>query len=212
MLNNKKRAVQIHSIIEQRAPLVERIERVQQNMATLADGLYALERLRHQLIQVAEQDIRGRLRDLNFVALQGKIEAESRTLTKLKSRFARETLNIGVVGRARQGKSRLLQSLSGLTTTEIPDGDRQHCTGVRSTIFHNPDVSAYGEVTFYSQRAFLHEVITPYYRELNLGAPPLSIDEFAATPLPPLPKELPGHAEPRAKYEHLGRTCLLCRV
>lgn len=203
MVNN--RTDQIELIIEQRRPLVERIEGVQQNLATLADRLYALEGGRHQIMEVAEPDIRGRLRDLNFVALQGKIEAESRSLTKLKSRFARETLNIGVVGRARQGKSRLLQSLSGLTTTEIPDGDRQHCTGVRSTIYHNPDVAAYGEVTFYSQRGFLDEVITPYYRELNLGPPPLSIDEFATTPLPPLPKELPGHAEPRAKYEHLGR-------
>jgi len=38
--------------------------------------------------------------------------------------FSRSTLNIGVIGRARQGKSRLLQSLTGLGTEEIPSGDR----------------------------------------------------------------------------------------
>ena len=198
------RASQISAIIEKRRPIVEHIERVQSNLATLATTVQALEEERNQIIELAEPEISGRLRDLNFLSLQSKIDEESKGLTKLKARFARETLNIGVVGRARQGKSRLLQSLSGLGPTQIPDGNRQHCTGVRSTIRHNPDVDAYGEVTFYSERAFLDEVIVPYYHELGLLPVPRSLDEFATTPLPGLAKNTPGHAEPRAKYEHLG--------
>jgi hypothetical protein len=69
----------------------------------------------------------------------------------LKNRFSRDTLNIGVIGRARQGKSRLLQSLTGLSAAEIPDGDRQHCTGVRSTIHHSNSVDTYGEVWFHTE-------------------------------------------------------------
>ena len=110
-----------------------------------------------------------------------------------------------MVGRARQGKSRLLQSLTGLTTTEIPDGDRQHCTGVRSTIRHNPDMATYGEVYFYSELSFLNDVIAPYYEKLNLGAKPNNLVEFASKSLPPLPENLPGYAEPGAMYEHLTR-------
>lgn len=109
------------------------------------------------------------------------------------------------MGRARQGKSRLLQSLTGLTAAEIPDGDRQHCTGVRSTVYHNPHVESYGEVWFHSDRSFLNEVISPYYEQLHLGVKPTTIEAFANKPLPPLPKELPGYAEPGAMYEHLAK-------
>ncbi len=118
-------------------------------------------------------------------------------------------MNLGVVGRARQGKSRLLQSITGLSTSEIPDGDRQHCTGVRSTIHHNPSVETSGEVWFYSERSFLNEVIAPYYRELNLGAKPIIIQEFANQELPPLPENLKNDSNQatsnKAKYEHLKR-------
>jgi hypothetical protein len=130
---------------------------------------------------------------------------EVEALGKLKVRFWRDTLNIGVVGRARQGKSRLLQSLTGLTAAEIPDGNRQHCTGVRSTIHHNPSTETYGEVWFHSERSFLDEVISPYYEKLRLGVKPMTLEEFAQNPLPPLPSDLPGYAEPGAMYEHLGR-------
>ena len=39
---------------------------------------------------------------------------------RLEKRFNRDTINISVVGRARQGKSRLLQSISGLRDEVIP--------------------------------------------------------------------------------------------
>lgn len=110
-----------------------------------------------------------------------------------------------MVGRARQGKSRLLQSLTGLTSAEIPDGDRQHCTGVRSTIHHKLTVDTYGEVWFHSERSFLDEVIAPYYEKLRLGTKLITIEEFAREPLPPKPSNIPGYAEPGAMYEHLGR-------
>jgi len=197
------RASTILEIIDKRRTIVDDIDQVQDNLTSLATTLQDLEALRHKIIPLADPEIRGRLEDLDLVVLKSKIDEQNQGLTKLKSRFARNTLNIGVVGRARQGKSRLLQSLSGLSATEIPDGSRLHCTGVRSTIYHNPSVPPYGEVAFYSQRAFLDEVVAPYYRELGLGVPPLSIDYFATTALPELPKNLPGRAEPRAKYEHL---------
>jgi hypothetical protein len=43
---------------------------------------------------------------------------------------------------------------SGLRNVEIPDGNRQHLTGVRSTIDHNPSVETHGEVWFHSARSF----------------------------------------------------------
>ena len=109
-----------------------------------------------------------------------------------------------MIGRAGQGKSRLLQSLSGLSD-EIPTGDRSHCTGVRSTIHHNPNVETYGEIWFHSERSFLNEVINPYYEKLRLGVKPFALDEFARNPLPPLHQDFSGQAEYGSMYEHFRK-------
>jgi hypothetical protein len=127
------RARQISQIIEKRRPLAKKIESVEVILKNLSVALRQLEKQRDQLIdKVGDRGTIGRLREIDCSAIQRSIDAELTTLNSLKSRFSRQTLNIGVVGRARQGKSRLLQSLTGLSKAEIPDGDDQHCTGVRS--------------------------------------------------------------------------------
>ncbi len=52
----------------------------------------------------------------------------------LQRRFARDFINISVVGPARQGKSRLLRSISGLDNRCIPAFNGDHCTGAGSII------------------------------------------------------------------------------
>ena len=196
----------IANIIEKRKPLAQKIEGVEENLKTLSAVLQRLDEHRNYLSkQIGDANIIGKLKEVDFSHIQLAIVSELEALTRLKNRFSRDTLNISVIGRARQGKSRLLQSLTGLSAAEIPDGDRQHCTGVRSTIHHNPNVDTYGEVWFHTERSFLDEVITPYYEKLHLGAKPLTIEEFANKPLPQLPQNIPGYAEPGAMYEHLKR-------
>jgi hypothetical protein len=196
----------IARIIEQRLPLVEKIEIVENNLRYLLASLNQLQNQRNLLIsRTDDPQIKGKLENSNFNQFQQQIEAELAGLTKLKTRFARKTINIGVVGRAGQGKSRLLQSLSGLSSAEIPTGDRQHCTGVRSTIYHNPSIDTYAEVSFHSERSFLDEIITPYYEKLNLGLKPITLDEFAENQLPNLPDEFNNNAVMGAMYEHLKR-------
>lgn len=53
---------------------------------------------------------------------------------RLEKRFNRDTINISVVGRAGQGKSRLLQSISGVPNDIIPADTGGDCTGAKSTI------------------------------------------------------------------------------
>ncbi|AFZ31156.1 hypothetical protein Glo7428_2655 [Gloeocapsa sp. PCC 7428] len=203
---NANRTKEIASIVEKRRPLADKIATTAANLETLSQTLQNLEAHRQDILaQVDDVNSWGRLQEIDLASIQNNIAVELRALARLQQRFARNTLNIGVVGRARQGKSRLLQSLTGLTAAEIPDGDRQHCTGVRSTIHHNQNSDIYGEVWFHSERSFLDEVIAPYYEQLRLGAKPITLTEFTSKPLPPLPRELPGYAEPGAMYEHLGR-------
>ncbi|MGB3638162.1 MAG: hypothetical protein WBA39_11400, partial [Rivularia sp. (in: cyanobacteria)] len=130
---------------------------------------------------------------------------ELKNLEKLKRRFARDTLNLGVIGIARQGKSRLLQSLTGLSTTEIPDSDKGFCTGARCTIHHRPEVATYGMVFFHSEKTFLDEIIRPYFEKLSLGDAPETLEEFAM-PLPPLPEEIAGDSMLcKAQYRYLEK-------
>ncbi len=200
------RSTVISSIIEKRRPLAEQISKVEASLKSLGTILHHLKVGHQKLVaDVNETNVNSGFRDINFEIFIESVNREVAALEKLKSRFSRDTIKIGVVGRARQGKSRLLQSLTGLTASEIPDGDRQHCTGVRSTIYHKPNVETYAEVWFHSEQSFLDEIIDPYYEKLYLGAKPVTVEEFATKPLPNLPGELRGSAVNGAMYDHLTR-------
>jgi energy-coupling factor transporter ATP-binding protein EcfA2 len=199
------RISQITGILEKRRPLAIKVAEVESSLKTLALALQDLDKYRSQLLsKIDNLEGIGRLQEINLTAIQSSINEELNALGKLKNRFSRNTLNIGVIGRAGQGKSRLLQSLSGLSD-EIPTGDRSHCTGVRSTIHHNPNVETYGEIWFHSERSFLNEVINPYYETLRLGVKPFALEEFAKNPLPPLHQDFAGQAEYGAMYEHFRK-------
>ena len=138
------KTAQITDIIGKRQPFVAKIEEVKKNLSSLILALSSIDAYREQILQkVDDPTITGRLREIDLSKINLNIQSELYTLDKLKTRFSRPTLNIGVIGRARQGKSRLLQSLTGLTKDEIPDGSGQHCTGVRSTIQHHSDIETY---------------------------------------------------------------------
>lgn len=85
---------------------------------------------------------------------------------RLEARFSKETINIGVAGRARQGKSTLLQTLTGLDDNMIPASNGTQNTGTRSSFYftHEPPRA---EVEYYSEREFLDQVVGEYYRELK---------------------------------------------
>ena len=205
-ITTAERTKQIQAILARRLPLREKIAAVEGNLRSLSHSLETLSQNRDRLIsQVSDPDAQSNLQQLNFIQLQAQLKSQLEELNLLKNRFNRDTINIGVIGRAGQGKSRLLQSLTGLSSNEIPTGDRGHCTGVRSTILHQPGIDTYGEITFHSEHSFLQEIIAPYYQDLELGQAPYSLDEFARNPLPSRPIHLANTAVAEGKYEYLQR-------
>lgn len=201
---NKNRAAKISNIIEMRCPFAEKIAQQESNLRVLNSKLDYLEEKRQQLItQIDDSSVCEHLKEISFEKFIPTIESELEPLEKLKARFCRDTLKIAIAGRARQGKSELLKSLTGLTDAEIPAGKRGDCTGARSTIYHKPNIQTYADVWFHSERSFLNDVITPYYEKLSLGVQPRNIDVFANKQLPALPSELYTSAKYKAMYEHL---------
>lgn len=98
-------------------------------------------------------------------------------LEVVTTRLQRETINIGVSGQARMGKSTLLQSITGLGEEQIPTGSGLPVTAVRSRIFH---VATHPEaiLRLHSWVSFRRDVLGPYHRELNLREPPATVEEF----------------------------------
>lgn len=68
-----------------------------------------------------------------------KIDKTLKKLEELKIRFSRDSINISVIGRAGQGKSRLLQSISGLDNAIIPADSGGDCTGAKSVICNSSE-------------------------------------------------------------------------
>ena len=196
------RAEQINQIITKRRPLALQILNVEGKLVELRERM---ESLRTLCSALADQlpELQQRLATLNarVSELENEAEVQRIGLTTLRSRFERDTLNVGVVGLAGQGKSRLLQSLSGLSASEIPDGSGGHCTGVRSAISHREGDTS-GDVYFHTEHSFLNEVVYPYFDKLALTPKPLCLEDFNRRPLPELPETVKD-ARAKAMYEHL---------
>jgi hypothetical protein len=200
------RSDKIDQILAQRAKDSAAADGLRARLSDIGAALAGIERVRADLLPRVEDDAQTML--LSFAAplrdLSLRVTQEQAALDRVLTRLRRETLNIGMVGRARQGKSRFLQSLTGLTSREIPDGRGDFCTGVPSLIQHVPGDAPYADVFFHSTRSFISEVIGPYYDELGLGRAPGDLAGFGSRPLPALPASQGATAGTRSKYEHLA--------
>lgn len=199
------RSDRLRQIIDRRRSLVDGIQVSEAQILNLKEKLNALEKYRHQLLDDLQNRAdsalaQDRLRELNFFDSILQLDTLLGVLDNLKHRFDRQTLNIGVVGRMRQGKSTLLQKLSGLTDKEIPTQGGGACTAVRSVVYHH-DGDTRVDVTFHSEKSLLEEVIQQYWK--NLGLPesdrPDNLDSFEQNLLPK-----PVTALGQAMYKNLS--------
>ncbi|NET41525.1 hypothetical protein [Okeania sp. SIO2B3] len=196
----------IKSIIEKRQPLAKRVEKVETHLTFLQQHIQQLIKQRNNFLpELNDAQTSAKLQEINLEKIEADIRTNLTTISKLKARFSRHTLNIGVVGRPRQGKSKFLQTLTALTPNEIPDGSGQHCTGVMSIIYHQPEVEkTKGKVYPHSPQSLLEEVIKLYYEDLSLGTVAQDFEDFINRGLPALPSNITNKVD-QAKYEYLKR-------
>ena len=182
----------INSIIQQGKPMAERIAAVRERFVQAMDQFERFRALCRTALQdkevAADFSELGRVIEASDRIIVGGGELKD-NLAHIQNRLLRNTLNIAVIGRARQGKSRLLQTITGLTSDEIPDGNQAFCTGVRSDIINDPATEeAYANVNFLTEERFIDENIAPYLVELQKCKPelftPMSIAEFKDFILP----------------------------
>jgi hypothetical protein len=192
----------IEEIISKRKANAHIPQNIVKNLQSLQSKVNQFKDLQQVITTSSTDAVSQNISQFNFKTLNDRIVEEQEIWQRLYQRLNRDTINIGVIGRARQGKSTLLQKLTGLTDSEIPTSSGLPCTSVQSNIYHlNKDT--YAKVYFYSESAFLKQVIHPYYEELGFSNLPQSLYEFCGDSLPAEPTNPRHPAKAKAIYKRL---------
>lgn len=194
----------IDNIIHKRKASAEIPRRILENLKNLNSTTSQFIELQYSIrkLSIDTSITSQKLNQLDSREILARITREQQTWEILQKRFNRDTINIGVIGLARQGKSTFLQNVAGLTDEEIPSSDRLPCTSVQSNIYHSEE-STFAQIHFYSESSFLHHVINPYYKELGFPDFPKSLREFRDLPLPSIQTDPHHPAKAEAIYKHL---------
>jgi hypothetical protein len=193
-------SVRIAEVIETRKSALPTIEQQIAHWGTVQRLLTDLD---HAVGELRTADGRNEaittVADLDVPGLSKMVTETLALLATVRARVSRRTINIGVGGRARNGKSTLLQSLSGLDDRQIPAGRGQAVTAVRSTIYHSLTRSE-AMLTMHTEASFCEQVVAPYHEVLGLPAAPRTIGEFASYAYPVSAGELEGGADEHPRF------------
>jgi len=134
-------------------------------------------------------DVKNSLTDFTSQNFPQKIAELKSKIAEYKNFYGKDTINIGVAGIARSGKSTFLQTVSGLNKDVIPTSDGGFCTGAKSIIYHH-EGEPYAEVEFYSSEEFMREAVKKALKEIGIEQNiPFTLEEFEKNPLPNCPEE-----------------------
>lgn len=164
-LNEMNNALRNFNTVRQNAfPSVEKITEFFNGDSTKAVGFWEkLQQINGQyLTELGEQ----------CVSIAKDIQNASR-------RFHRNHISIAIVGESRQGKSTLIQRITGLDDMSVPTSAGDICTAARSRIVNGRSQKA--KITFFGRDEFFHDVIAPYF--VHAGVIPESdrftVNDFA---------------------------------
>ena len=112
------------------------------------------------------QEAADRISNISFSDYEKALKIVKSELERLKIRFSRDKINISFVGRAGQGKSLVLQKISGLGGTVIPSATGSDCTGAKSIITNTVGADKpYAEITFFTE-AEMVDIINVYLKAI----------------------------------------------
>lgn len=191
----------ITRLIDKRAIINNEISNAIQKLSTLSHNLSAIENSNRHISYTGKAEVNKKISSEDIAVIIQEIEEERERLFKLKERFSKKDICIGVLGRARQGKSTILQSLSGLDASIIPDGNGLHCTAVTSLISNSESRNVDVTVKFRTRDDFFQNTVLPYFNDLHLAPVPKNLAEFEVSLLP----RLNGNSDPgnSSKYNKL---------
>ena len=152
-------AERIDSIVAARTTSLSKINAVAVTVQEIFDGVKNFDSLKEKIANDAayqrlfdKPEILERIQSISTTEFHRTFQNYQAALSHLKERFSRKELHISFIGRAGQGKSLVMQNISGLGGNVIPSSEGSDCTGTKSIITN--DVSAVttkARIEFFSQ-------------------------------------------------------------
>jgi len=155
------------------------------SLARLKEANIALDSLEESLQALANDpkataELRSLAASQSIDGMRKRLNSVIADQYRLHARFSRTTINLGVSGQARVGKSQLLQSISGLGDDALPTGTGTPVTAVRSRIINRPESVA--RLLMHDWSSFRDNVIKPYHEQLKLHGLPETVQQFRTWP------------------------------
>lgn len=173
----------VTSLVDKRSILSKEIDNSLQALSTVGNILSAIRAVEERSAEIFGEKEADNA-ESPATKLVRQVSQEQQRLIRLRERFDKDELCVGVVGLARQGKSTTLQSLSGLDAHLIPTDNGLHCTAVTSFITNGERESIH--VRFRSREDFFNNTILPFFSKLSLSPEPKTLAEFEISELPRL--------------------------
>lgn len=167
---------------------LHQIERAEQKLGDLRQKVEALRDLMNQ-IEYQKQEQRGeyysllqkdpqmeeKLKQVETMPVINSLNTLQSELDLLKKRFSRESVQIAMIGRERQGKSTIIQKITNLSNDVIPAFDGSSCTGAVSVI-HNYDGPFHADLSFFERTEFvaiINDKLNRYFpgKGLHISSP-----------------------------------------
>lgn len=207
-MNNLSQSIQ--NILKNRKSTLPKVKQEIEAWLYVQNEIDGLEQAIHGVIgyKHTPQESKEQLSSINLQETKKDIAEIIRLLRIVEMRFSRDTINIGVSGVARVGKSTLLQSISGLKDEEIPTGKGDPVTAVRSRIFHSKS-NRQATLSLHTFQSFREHVLKPYLSDLEILDIPTSIENFKAQNFPKSESELPSHLRIHSNSTMLGRLLMM---
>ncbi len=155
---DKRKQTRLPKIEEQIAFLEKILKKVEKLDSVIATVRYQIEQKSgpYYTMLLSDPTMEARFSVVSTSQVTAKLREQIELLKLLKKRFSRDAVQVAFVGYERQGKSRFLQSISGLSNSVIPAYSGTSCTGAVSVI-HNIDSNQgfSATITFYTLPEFL---------------------------------------------------------
>jgi hypothetical protein len=132
------------------------------------------------VVLAAAGSLDGDWRLSDFQHLRTELMSGTPGMGAMTARFHRDTVNIGVIGRTRAGKSTLLRTITGLGTDVMPSRRDKPSTAVRSRIQHVTDpAQKSARITLYTWPEFRDRYLALLHRDAGCEDPvPATPEDF----------------------------------
>lgn len=201
---------EIEKIIEKRKGKVPELEKKKEHLSDILSSIKKVNIIRERMLDNKDhQNMNPEI--LDSVKLISTNEFEN-SMNKLITfydntieRFSRDEINIAVVGGARQGKSKLLQSISNLDDEIIPAFKNDDCTGASSVIKNDQVDKPIAEITFRNEVEMI-EIVQKYLREIFGDKYKLNcFNDIGALSVSDLEKNIEKGSSKTPKFDHLKK-------